>query len=1559
MNTKAHINSFEGGIDQDTSVNKYSNNSYYDAEDVRIVTNGSLSNGCLVNINGNDAKIKLGDEIVSTLFDGNLEIGEDVDESCLNAYNYFKLYAEDGSSGKVIFSYLYDSVDLETTTGLWLQRLLSTENPSNITDVLIKAVNATVSFTNVSVGSSMTATVTNNGTEDAALRIVFDSNVSDAEEIKFTYSVTIGGTIVHTQVVSEFFGEYFATTGDNNYIGENVVANCVIEDALILCTSYNYKTFFDQSTSGLDGTEVIFSFNGNSYKFEVGSSFSGDDEYLGFFKDDYSPAQIVAEINKYNEFTDNFVVRLEEEYRLTFSAKYPSSDYQVVKSGNNTSISIPFGISNVEGGSRILKVEDYSSVSSIQNVIEIFDDQDSTSKLNFDTSNHVSIIGRYEDSDIRKIYWINGIDPLRYFNIDSSAAISESNEFDYVPEASFGSIDTSIVNGGNYKNGVVFYAYQYFSKNGAASTFSSISMPNRLDPFSEDSTGGGDIGEDSNKSVFVTINNLSSDFSRVRIIAIFYDQYNINPTYNIVDELTYNNSISNPTISLVDTGNYIGSITLEEFRIFANTTLVPNVLETKNNYLFIADIKEDSFSSDTIDNWDSRAYAFDKTGEAKVYQTPIDDGTSHMATIQDDGSFSYVNEGVGTTGTGWGIPEVGFNAVNRSNSIFNNSTYKPTYTYCPDVISGTDIVKDDYDEEYPDRIFGGKGKNLRYYFKWYSRDVASVSGLKLISNKRNIFTNTATASDQIDLIECQPDEVYRVGVRFINSKGQSSFVKWIGDIRWPFVSHKTEFTDTPSIALNIYAPVLHVEITSFPSDSDIVSYQIVRVKLDSDSRTINSTGLVTPTYNFNDTDENISRPFVGEETSGGTEWPMYPVSAIRDDDPGYISDRTLNNDLLEFISPETIVNNPSGSYAGKKLIIPAISEATGSSVTKINTSSSDTTKNISALLSPLVNTDIYSDVDFLNDTSSVIYNISDSRFVETAHYSEATKDTLIRIGDYSYINQFVSDDGEKASRCSGLIIKTESDLSIDYTAAEGDEKFLIGYIVNDVDVTRYGGYDYNSKTRNEYIAFSDQYPTSTTIAKCTIGNSYRSTLDLVRALFYVDENDSTDHGSIQEIIKFILHSNIDTRYCSQPTDNYVYLSNIPDLSKASFIQETVEEGITLYPESYDENIGNLYVYNNVYSQIDYSKIYFQKPYDLEINKRFPNKIIASEKKINGEFEDSWTKFYNTNFIEVDGRYGNIMSLNSFKNKMIFFQENNVGILSVNDRSLIQDSSGNALTLGNSGILDRFDYIAYFSGIKEYNSVIESRNNIYYLDSSDKKIYTIDNPNFSISEINGVQSLLENIITSGSSIYTGFDPEYREILFTIDNTTIAYNESIGKFVSKYNFIPNRYIHTPDYLYTYKIDTDESVFGYVFKHNDGDKGLWYENIYGQEYSTSKVVLIVNPNGNIINTFDNLDLRTEVFYSGENFPSKNDIIYETVSRIKYSNSYIDEISIESATSSSSYDKIKRLGRAWRSQIPLTSNSNRFVDSYIIITLEFDNNSDKLFKLHDVITKYRQHNI
>lgn len=1374
MNTKSAINRFDSGIDMDTSLNKYKNSNYYDAQDMRIISKDALNIGALSNVIGNDSAIDIDDGIQKVI--ASTTINDD------------------------LFLFTYGIVSSEID--IYYQQL---EN----------------SFLAISFG-------------------------------EFSYN---------WQVVDS------PTTVPPGYIG-NIYYNLDSGDI------QNFFEAFKNST----------------------------------------------------ELTSHFIITYDggASSPIIFTPKDTNTNYKAT-----TSIHNYIDTTYTNTGSSIYKAADYKNSDISTQSILLYRDSSSINKLNFDTADHVSVLGKFETNSVSKLYWANGIDPLRSMNLSVDYTGEDANVFDYIPNVSFGSILTTVEMGGSLPSGSVQYAYQYFNVNGSSTTFSPASDIVRISKFSESSIGGSDIGINTGKSVFITINDLDHTYSNIRIVSLFYEQFDSNPVVNIVAESSFSSYDS--SISVTDSGVNIESMTLDEFRAFAQTTVIPKYIETKDNILFAANLTEDTFVSDEIDNWDSRAYAFSGYfGTSRIYNTPTGGATiGDYYILQQDGSFTINSDGVQTgTGVDWNIPE-SFECCNRDNSLFYNDCSRPTYSFYPNSTGSGDEVEDDNN-----RVFGGKGKNLHYKFNWYQQP-----SVRLVSKNNDEFYLLSDSNVSIPLIECQPDEIYRVGIKFFNNKGQSSFTKWIADIRWPYMSHYIS-------SFQLRTPALEVSVNSFPNDSSIVGYQIVRASRNESGRSIMSTGVITPAAS---TVASGLRPYI-ESPDDTVPKPMVTASILAGIDAP-TSGSTLDKNIVEFISQESLYNNPlNDQYEGKKLCLAAIFTAS-TSVVAVGSS-------VDSNLSELSCESLHESSQFDVSLSTMSYDIGVSQKVTTSHQYEGTPTPKYsRISDYR--NQFVvTNSGQLArgSRCSGVVLGLDSDLSISYSATVGtDEKYLTAYIVDNLDLTRYGGYSVQNRSNSEYIKFSEYVDISTSTATCTNGDIYRRESQILRGLFYRFDNTV---NSVQQLLKLILPSSIDYLYASNGFD---YYSSVNDSDGPDFpyLQETVVEGITLYPQLYNENIGDLYVYNNVYSKEPYAQIGFSKPLYFNQTEFNPNKIISSQNKINGEINDSWTNFLAANFIEVEGGFGEITELIRFKNKLMFFQKNAFGTLSVNDRSLIEDNNVGSISLGTGGVLTRYDYISQYSGIKLPTDIISTNKSIYYIDSDDKGIYSINDPDNSISEMNGVNSFLYDNINSSNERLCGFDIENGEVLFTIGNTTLCYNENLKNFTSRYSCVPTKYITTPNGLYSQLVDTTRDLsFGYVYRHNQGNRGLWYKEVNDGVYSVSKVSVIVNPNGNIENSFDNIELRTEVYSGDKNAPLYKDIVEETVSRIKFSNSYIHEISTEAAPEGLETARLKRLARKWRAQVPQTANGNRFIDSYLLLTLEFDNNNNKLFKLHDIITKFRQYN-
>lgn len=427
--------------------------------------------------------------------------------------------------------------------------------------------------------------------------------------------------------------------------------------------------------------------------------------------------------------------------------------------------------------------------------------------------------------------------------------------------------------------------------------------------------------------------------------------------------------------------------------------------------------------------------------------------------------------------------------------------------------------------------------------------------------------------------------------------------------------------------------------------------------------------------------------------------------------------------------------------------------------------------------------------------------------------------------------------------------------------------------------------------------------------------------------------------------------------------------------------ELLKDGVATFGPDYPVDVGNLYRYNSVYSTFDKSKEYYPEPFDYDYTLINDVRIAASEQKINGEYIDSWTKFKFSNYIDVDSKHHAITKIITFKNYLFYFQPTAVGIASVNARSIIQDGQPGDLVLGTGGILTRYDYVTDKSGSEFYDSIVASDDFLFYGDGRRKRVNKIvPGKEVAVSVVKGIDSTLDKL--PWNKVRAGFDRGYNEVIFSIDDKSLAFSESADAFVSNYTFNPSHMVtigkdffsvgesnDLSPWLYS---DSQADVVGYsdnadedyiligpggkgetLYKHNSGNPGEFYT---GGAAIDSYITLIINPEGNNICYFDNLELITESRNNGVDDPE--DIFY----LLEASNNYQDINRTLSFTMNSikHTGTIKRIGRIWRTPI-VTGNTSlgyyRMVDTYLKLTLRYQNKGN-VFRVHDITTYYRPSN-
>ena len=331
--------------------------------------------------------------------------------------------------------------------------------------------------------------------------------------------------------------------------------------------------------------------------------------------------------------------------------------------------------------------------------------------------------------------------------------------------------------------------------------------------------------------------------------------------------------------------------------------------------------------------------------------------------------------------------------------------------------------------------------------------------------------------------------------------------------------------------------------------------------------------------------------------------------------------------------------------------------------------------------------------------------------------------------------------------------------------------------------TPYGGYSFTNRLTNIYYGdgnyFESENKWNTVFdGDCHVETFEYTSMHKVYGAYTKNGKDELQFPNTHMITYSIpTESNIWCKF----QHGWTLSSNARD-NYASFIQSEPCEITEAYVQKEPE-----YVYNSVYS-VQNTSMPFAAYDDLnpqDYNKTIDTRVYYSDLKQNDEIIDSWCKFRSSNFIDVDQEYGPITDICTFKNVLTFFQEQSFGVLSVNDRSVATDNSGQNIVLGTGGVLDRYDYYSNTYGMhKQQFCSVCTTGGLYWFDSHNNVICLFDGQSVvQLSKQGKVQNIL-NKYKKNDNFKVFYNNRYNEVVFNIlsDDMQIVYNEMLGKFTS---------------------------------------------------------------------------------------------------------------------------------------------------------------------------------
>jgi len=1190
---------------------------------------------------------------------------------------------------------------------------------------------------------------------------------------------------------------------------------------------------------------------------------------------------------------------------------------------------------------------------------------------------------------------------------------------------------------GSLRPGVVQYAYQFYKVNGSETTISPLSDMIHITDSNDGMTSslnyfGASSSEDyAYKGFIIKIDNsfgLSEQIglNRIRLYRVYYNEYGQVPTISIVSE-NYINPEGESTIYLTDSGDSISTVSLDEFNIASTESFVAHGIDSKDDRLFVSNIEVSNFD---IGDFDTRAVRFRRYcplldgntdgnilyGLGVVSITLVDTDTlnvniSNLDTyagvtvvnltdvLQTGDSFDTFVQGTYNSGTPFSannsscsITDISwsdstnvltFNINNTSGDFvpfggtldpYSTCVYdlRISYTYYSttptidakvydssdglttpvtitvptsdtpaewnnagwsnyvithDGVNKFNDPSNDYDNSVAFKYqsdastLGAEGPNIKIDFTT-SNVVLDVNN-NALTYETNIDVNTGSYNGYCSPYmtgkrSFQRDEVYRLYAVFFNDKGVSSFPSWICDLKFPSI--KDSGYGLISYSSPVVSGVLLYPRVYFKSfPSDAVSAQVFLVPRSEEDKSVVTQGALASTA-----------------TSGATKVADTLDNALQ------------SNNICRFFSPEISISRNISSknydyldYLGRfSTVLSTFRTVKGTAVSRT-----------------------FKYRDFTSTTKSS----NNKTLIQEAKILTPSTDT-IPVGDYQYLNYDVSEHSYGGT-C----------LVIDYVNSSWTPRGSVTYgIANyrrNLFGGQYGGYTFESRSRNLCRPCSDIITSTGSYNTCYGGDVFITYFQVLTQMSDLSRN-CGDGDSNQEILFVPVESTIN---CDLRYDKCI--KNQLDINRSYLMQEVSGEWVDAAPNTYNQPT-DLYLYKFVYSQESTVDLKTVKPFDLNLDNVFDCRVKASNRKLNGEYTDSWTKFGINEYIDVDSKLGPINSIKTVNDRMFFWQDRGFGYLSINERAIVTDDSSSQIVLGTGGLLDKYFYISDIVGCKDRFSIVRGSNGVYWYDKTTNELYSFSEGLVSISKTRGLQSYLFSIFDINNIVIAIHDIENNEILFTFylknetKGYTISYNEIMGCFVSRYTFIPNIYVpyknkilSTTSLLY----NTEGVDSNILFLHNSNINNRCYFYGLGPDenscYHNSTIKLLFNPYYSYTKVFDN------IYYISNLYDSNNvEVFDKSFGLLRCYNDYqnSDYITLSPGVN------LMRRERSWTTIVPRNvisvdvnlypdifdvNNFNinrkfkeRLRDKYMTVDLVFINNGDNTkFVFHKIGCNYR----
>lgn len=284
---------------------------------------------------------------------------------------------------------------------------------------------------------------------------------------------------------------------------------------------------------------------------------------------------LLSMTNERGNFLDSWLVASETIATISETRTWGDIPLTVLGTGVFSDYCIVFATSKnggMIGKDYILAVKSDSSVHTLY-----------SGSLNFRYDSRIRTVCVYENENVQKIYWIDGVNVPRVANVAPStwSNIQSFQKIDFLPPIQFDEgMTVTRTSGGQFPAGVIQYAYTYSDKNLQETNIARVSPLY----YSTHSNKGAAPGEVCNTAFKITILHPDSRFDYIQLYVIVRTSLNAQPAVYRIANIPVRGL---NTLTYTDNGTKWESYSVDELLGKQLSTFIPKIIASKDSTLFL------------------------------------------------------------------------------------------------------------------------------------------------------------------------------------------------------------------------------------------------------------------------------------------------------------------------------------------------------------------------------------------------------------------------------------------------------------------------------------------------------------------------------------------------------------------------------------------------------------------------------------------------------------------------------------------------------------------------------------------------------------------------------------------------------------------------------------------------------------------------------------------------------------------------------------------------------------------------------------------------------------